>query len=41
MATLYVNDPAHAEEAAAMVRGALTLSEEAPAPAPMVYDVIP
>lgn len=41
VATLYVNDPAHAEEAAAMVRGALTLSEEAPAPAPMVYDVIP
>lgn len=40
VATLYVNDPAHAEEAAAMVRGALTLSEEAPAPAPMVYDVI-
>lgn len=40
VATLYVNDPAHAEEAAAMVRGALALSEEAPAPAPMVYDVI-
>lgn len=40
VATLYVNDPAHAEEAAAMVRGALTLSEGAPTPAPMVYDVI-
>ena len=40
VATLYVNDPAHAEEAAALLRSALTLSEEAPGHAPMVYDVI-
>ena len=40
VATLYVNDPAHAEEAATLLRSALTLSEEAPGHAPMVYDVI-
>lgn len=40
IATLYVNDSAHAEEAAALLRSALTLSEEAPGHAPMVYDVI-
>ena len=40
VATLYVNDPAHVEEAAALLRSALTLSEEAPGHAPMVYDVI-
>ena len=40
VATLYVNDPAHAEEAAALLRSALTLSEEAPGHVPMVYDVI-
>lgn len=40
VATLYVNDPAHVEEAAALLRSALTLSEEAPGHVPMVYDVI-
>ncbi|MDD6047734.1 MAG: thymidine phosphorylase [bacterium] len=40
VATLYVNDPAHAEEAAALLRSALTLSKETPGHAPMVYDVI-
>ena len=40
VATLYVNDPAHAEEAAALLRSALTLSKEMPGHAPMVYDVI-
>ena len=40
VATLYVNDSAHVEEAAALLRSALTLSEEAPGHAPMVYDVI-
>ena len=38
--TLYVNDPAHVEEAAALVRAAFTLSQEPPASMPMVYDVI-
>lgn len=40
VATLYVNDPAHVEEAAALVRAAFTLSQEPPASMPMVYDVI-
>ena len=40
VATLYVNDPAHVEEAAALVRAAFTLSQEPPTSMPMVYDVI-
>lgn len=40
VATLYVNDPAHVEEAAALVRAAFTLSQEPSASMPMVYDVI-
>lgn len=40
IATLYVNDPSHAAEAAELVRRSITLSEQAPAHAPMVYDVI-
>ncbi|NCB31207.1 MAG: thymidine phosphorylase, partial [Clostridia bacterium] len=40
LATLYVNDETRLEEAAAMLRGAVSLSPESPAYAPMVYDVI-
>ena len=40
IATLYVNDPSHVAEAAELVRRSITLSEQAPAHAPMVYDVI-
>ncbi len=39
-ATLYVNDPARAADAAELVRRALSLSEEKPERMPMVYDVI-
>lgn len=40
LATLYVNDETRLEEAAALLRGAVRLSQEQPARAPMVHDVI-
>lgn len=40
LATLYVNDESRMEDAAAMLRGAATLSPEPPVRTPMVYDVI-
>lgn len=40
LATLYVNDETRLGEAEEMLRGAVALSEEPPAPAPMVYEVV-
>ncbi len=40
LATLYVNDDARLADAQALMRAAVSLSPQPPAPAPLVYDVI-
>lgn len=40
LCTLYVNDASRAQEAAALVRSAVRIAPERPAPVPMVYGVV-